>query len=956
MPIDLIKPGGDLAAVDKLNQTIAKANEVDGKASTAALTTGIAAEAAARRAEILALPMPIPVQHRPGDAPLLFGRSLADGEPELIPPLPASLLRYGEAGKVVRLTGDDIVAPRHLYAIEPGRRYLVIFAVQRRVNSADPDNDAIRCALAWYGQGKGRLLATPQTVVQDLLGLTTGSGRQVVRAVVSRSAGAGVDIVAPAGARHSRPYCQGFGTLVQNDVEVINWVDITDAIAFAPDVSSLQDQIDQVLSLGLGDRVGELEAQVTAPNDFRVATIADLIAANVPVTADTVQVLGFYAPGDGGGHRRIRSPGADISKVQSADGALWAVAEAVPALQHFGGVDDGATDNRDPLARAKSHLGATGRTLRLPKIGTGVYEFSTPGALIDLSGITAQAEAGVKLRGPIAFPSTTRATDIPVDYRDAGGTEFENFRLPAYQARPIEQKQRWLTGGDLDHKEISAYDMTTGVAEKLDLLGSDAWVTDAAVSSSADTRTINLTADGFMRAAFVPVRGGDEISVAFWPGNFIRSAVIRYAGGYATFYANDGLATLRIKPIGGAATEFTGLSWFGRADNPAWAPNKAEWKIRIYDSRTWSLLLNGMEIIAPQVVAGPIMDAGFGMYGVDSITASMSYLTKTRRSEPAGQAPARVLCIGDSTTEDIIGGWPYAMKETLNGSLGLRVWDVFNQAVAGQTSAQQLTALNANDAQLTIATHVVIHVGINDSQGSGPATTLANIGAMIDRIVSRGIPAGRVVLCVPYLWYTKILAGGVKGFDAGPNDAHWLLRAGIKRLAATRGCRLVDFQEVLAAVTPIDLNRPLQVDPIVRDNIHPTLYGYRAMGEAVAREVLASSALRMTQRMAAYPLHASWLRNSWALDGGRPAQIEVTADGMVSLTGLLNKGDVAEPVIIARLPPNMRPSTTREYAARTNTGSITVLYVGPDGNLTLSSFPGGATSVALDNVVFPASD
>lgn len=623
----------------------------------------------------------------------------------------------------------------------------------------------------------------------------------------------------------------------------------------------------------------------------------------------------------------------------------------------FGGSDDGAADNRAALAVARAYLGATGRTLRLPKIGAGNYAFATAGGQVALDGITMAAEPGVKLTGPISFAPTARATYIPVDYRDAGGTEFENFRLPRYQGRPIEQKQRWLTIGDLDDRKLTAFNMTTVVAEKLDLLGSDTWVADASVSSSADTRTIDLTADGFMRAAFVPVRGGDEISVAFWPGSYIRAAVIRYAGGYATFYANDGLATLRVKPVGGSATESTGLSWFGRADNPAWAPNKAEWKIRIYDSRTWSLLLNGMEIIAPQTVAGPITDAGFGMYGLDAFTASMSYLTKTRRSEPSGLAPARILCIGDSTTEDIVGGWPYAMKETLEGSLGMRVWDVFNQAVAGQTSAQQLTALNANDAQLTIATHVVIHVGINDSQGAGPATTLANIDAMIDRAVSRGVPAARVVLCVPYLWYTKTLAGGVKGFNAGPNDAHWLLRAGIKRLAATRGCRLVDFQEVLAAVTPLDLTRPQQVDPIVRDNIHPTLYGYRAMGEAVAREVLAASALRMTQKMAAYPLHSTWLRNSWTLDGVRPAQIEVSADGVVALTGVLNKGTVAEPVVIAQLPANLRPATTREYAARTNTGSVTAIYVGTDGMITLAGFPSSvATFVSLDNIIYPLAD
>lgn len=328
---------GDTQSRAKINAAIDKANQVDSKADGSALAqekaareAGFVAEATARRADILALPLPMPVQHRPGDAPLDFGQSLPEGE-AMAEPIAASLLRYDENGRVVRLTGDGVVAPRHLYAVEPGRRYLVTFVVQRRVNSPDPDNDAIRCALAWYGQGKGRLGATPQTIVQDLLSLTTGSGRQVVRAVVSRSAGVEVDIVTPAGARYCRPYVQTFGVSVQSDVEVINWMDITDAVAFAPDVSALEDRVTAVESLDLGARVVDLESQLTAPNEFRVATIGDLEAAMVPVSADAISVLGYYAPGDGGAHRRVAVPigDPDFDDRASLDGRAWRVAEAI---------------------------------------------------------------------------------------------------------------------------------------------------------------------------------------------------------------------------------------------------------------------------------------------------------------------------------------------------------------------------------------------------------------------------------------------------------------------------------------------------------------------------------------------------------------------------------------------------------------------------------------------------
>lgn len=398
---------GDKDARLKMNEAIAKANLVDSKADIASLAAeavarvaglagesaarraGLEAEAVARRADLLALPLPMPVQHRPGDAPLEFGRSLADGEAAGVAPLSDTLLRYDEAGKVVRLTGDDIIAPRHLYALEPGRRYLATFAVQRRVNSPDPDNDAIRCAFAWYGQGKGRLLTTPQTVAQDLLGLTTGSGRQVVRAVVSRAAGADVDIVAPDGARYVRPFVQTFGTLVQNDVEVVGWVDITDVVAFAPDVSALEGRIAAVESIDAGDRLDVVEAAIAAPNTVRFKTVGDLVAGSPPVIVDAIEVLGFAAPGDGGGHRRRRVAIPSSATVVDADGYLWEIAEPVVTPEMVGGdlqlsmdaaAAIGAKWRASPKLYAFSqivipdglHLSAAGATFRHDGSSTGV--------------------------------------------------------------------------------------------------------------------------------------------------------------------------------------------------------------------------------------------------------------------------------------------------------------------------------------------------------------------------------------------------------------------------------------------------------------------------------------------------------------------------------------------------------------------------------------------------------
>ncbi|MGE6741711.1 SGNH/GDSL hydrolase family protein [Allorhizobium pseudoryzae] len=329
-----------------------------------------------------ALPLPTTIQTRPGDAVDYFTTSLTGGDPALLPAVDAAIIRTDDAGRACRLVGDALLAARPMYPIELPRLYLVTFAVQRRVNSPDPDNDAIRCGLAWYDQAR---TYTTQTVVQDLTGVTTGSGRLLVTAVVSRSAGDTVDIVAPSTARYCRPFVQTYGTLVQSDVEVIRWVDITDAAAYSPDLTVLQGQVSSILSLDLGPRVTVIEAATTAPNTVRYPTAGDLIAADVPVTADTVELLGYYAAGDAGGHIRTRGAFSDPGVLQSLDGAYWRVSDANTkiTLDMFGAVGDGEIFDDDAWQLAKTN----GQPVYLPAERT--YLVSDP-----------SNDLGVRVYGP----------------------------------------------------------------------------------------------------------------------------------------------------------------------------------------------------------------------------------------------------------------------------------------------------------------------------------------------------------------------------------------------------------------------------------------------------------------------------------------------------------------------------------------------------------------------------
>lgn len=320
----------DANAVTKINQSIDRANEVPSKADASAL----ASEVADRQQAIVALPLADIVHTRPGEAINYVTSSIGGGDPALLAAVDSSKIRSDDAGYVIRQAGDGIVASRMLYAVEPGRKYLDEYAVQRRVNSPDPDNDAIKCAIAWYDQSRNYI---GQTTVQNLLGVTTGSGRLTVQAVVSRAAADDVTVVSPANARYCRPFVQTYGTLVQNDIEVIRWTDITSVNAFSPDLTSLEGRMSTQESIDAGDRITALETAVTAPTVSRFATRSDAIAATIPVSSDSVEVFAFSGSDTPIKMTFTRVAGLTPGGFQSVDGAYWQLNETSPVVQMFDG-------------------------------------------------------------------------------------------------------------------------------------------------------------------------------------------------------------------------------------------------------------------------------------------------------------------------------------------------------------------------------------------------------------------------------------------------------------------------------------------------------------------------------------------------------------------------------------------------------------------------------------------
>lgn len=134
-------------------------------------------------------------------------------------------------------------------------------------------------------------------------------------------------------------------------------------------------------------------------------TVAVFEAATIPDTVTSVQVAGYFTPGDGGAAMYALSgtPGPAPGMVETADGKWWIIASGQTInLRQFGATFDGATDDRDAIQAALDFAAEFGpATVYAPVAGTGLkaivdstlvidaclVSLDLAGATLDFSGI-----------------------------------------------------------------------------------------------------------------------------------------------------------------------------------------------------------------------------------------------------------------------------------------------------------------------------------------------------------------------------------------------------------------------------------------------------------------------------------------------------------------------------------------------------------------------------------------
>ncbi|WP_395119626.1 GDSL-type esterase/lipase family protein [Rhodanobacter sp. FW102-FHT14D06] len=724
-------------------------------------------------------------------------------------------------------------------------------------------------------------------------------------------------------------------------------------------IQQLADENDRAIRLpaGLADIDGQVPVMIPLAPLVINAAGTGVEAGSTALTGDMLLRVNLAATGAGKG-------AALVGFLQAGTGAVARVSQDKVrervSLQDFGGTDDGLTTNNAAFTSAKTLL--VGGTVKLPFKDQGKYVFTT--ASTDLSGVVLDPDAGVAIHASSAAVSFGMTSSI----RTTKNIKLHNtdlnydYQLSSEMGKPFDHKSIWLNDADAVNPVMIGLNLAGLNNESISWPSSDSWASATpGISTTEPYPFVNwnsLTASTWY-ASTLPVRGGDDISAAFdTGGSYNRLAVIRTTAGYYGLYAGgSGAAPQYItKLTGQASTTVTVGSGTQFTTQPQYYPENCVWTIRILDRRHFEVLLNGVSALFVNT-AGDIYRAGFGVMPVASGATTMSVIgwTKSQCAPNAGKQPVSITLYGDSLTADAHGGWPYAMREALDGSNGCRVMRVVNNAVSGYNSTQALSLMQS--VGVAGFSFCVIGIGTNDiQQGFGPTTTISNIDAMVAICNTAGcIP----IIWIPPLWYTQTEAGAGNGQASGNSAGGMAIRSVLLRYCAVHSVACVDLTMVTGPIDVRFLTQTLGVngaDSMVRDNIHPTAYSYRLIGTAIARRIL-GSLVSAADRSTVFQQLNPVMLNAWTdATAGSRISYAVTPDGKVTLSGVATPGTATDGTAIFTLPEHLRPTATLRFTVMMNQPSTPqytscLVQIGTTGDLLVY----GATSasyISLDGVSY----
>lgn len=671
-------------------------------------------------------------------------------------------------------------------------------------------------------------------------------------------------------------------------------------------------------------------------------TVQGLSALAIPAGINAIRLNGYAAKDDNGGWYAVEvaNSGTLMPWHRQSNGGTrrWMLLTAKPNPDMFGTGRSALEAARDYAVTFGVSMGGRGASY---DVGTALPGF-------DFLGVKVDPDPGMTISGAVAIYGATPpivSRELKINYSDSAGTAFTHTFTPSHQ-RPWAEKSLWVSEGDIDRTTYSAVDAINMLHRKVAWPAGDSW---SAGTPTGDASQIDwaVAAAAEWRVSFTPVRGGDEINAVFGAGSYQRGVFIRTNLGYVAFYVNaSDAAQYAIKNIGVAVSQ-TAVDWLGHSDHLSMKGSNSLWTIRIIDHKTFSVLLNGMEVIGKQSIGdGVIYDAGFGSYGDATVSVKIEQITRARRKVTTTPQPSRFLVVGDSISAGTQGDWPTMFREAMDGTLGLRVISVVNQAIAGYNSADALARLNSSGTQN--CNYAVVFIGTNDVQGGNSAeVTLGNLGVvdgdagLLSRLRANFCEP---IVAIPPLWYPKALSGF--GADTLNYEKGARTRAAIIRLCAIRGIKVIDLQQFVGPILSSYLTQP-SMDRYVRDNIHGTPAMNRALAWAFARAASDLVFKKMTPEVKERLL-PNLYQNSWT---GPTAMFSVSEDEFVSLSGSFVAGTKTDGTVIYILPANLAPATTKVFYVPTDSTTATNVRIDvqADGNIVIRN-AGAATSFVLHSI------
>jgi lysophospholipase L1-like esterase len=558
-------------------------------------------------------------------------------------------------------------------------------------------------------------------------------------------------------------------------------------------------------------------------------------------------------------------------------------------------------------------------------------------ALLDAEGVVLDPDPGVSIHvvgtgaPQTALPGLAVTRDLRTDYTDL---RYQRALSPTMRKRITELG-----------RPASALDGQLQVPIRLDFADATHWQLGSWPSGTFATATPTSVAADLVQWGTPPASSFVASLFHVVPGDYIQAGLsnITTCLPAIAIFTDSGWVLVRQSQTSGldtlVITEKVGASPSVETStiNPVVAQTnyrmaKSSVGIIIYDQRSFGLVLNGV-VIRRYRTTGNIQRAGWaGGFGTaGNFYVGNPVLYKGKRT--FGIKPLKVLSIGDSTGDENVTGqsqFDFA-RQFIGGVGGCQIETLTNLAHSGDTSAAQLSALQAVTLTGAGYDYCLIQIGINDIQTSvAVATFVDNVMDMVDYCRADGVEP---IVGIPAMFYSQTDAQAY-GQDGGPTSnsaagAGYRL-ALMEALADARVyCNLASFEDMGAVVASLlAMKTSPWGDQVVADNIHPTAWGSMLLGYGWAKGIAAHLTQAQEQDLASGSVAAIPLGAPYFTGG-----VGVTSTPQYSVVGstfhlswYLSRDGVslADDTLVGTLPKRLRPPVD-VFAPLVNVGAAPTL-------------------------------